>query len=327
MRDRVGQHLGHYRLQRRLGVGTFAEVYEAEHVYLKRLVAVKVLHEPQPSDQEIEQFRLEAEHAAELEHPHILRVHDFGFGPNGEPFLVMDLASSTLRELFPMGTAQAPEVILPYLKQIAAALDYAHRHHRMLHRDVKPSNILLSRAGLALMADFGLALVLQKAQTHQTQATFAGTVLYAAPEQIDGYRPCAESDQYAVGVMVYQWLTGEPPFTGNDAVVGAQKLNRPPAPLRSKVASIPALLDQAVLMSLRQNPKDRFRSVGAFARAVETSLTAGQLTVIASGTSPSGAISAASASTQPETLRGRDLVDEEALPAWLKAFDGASSSS
>ena len=96
MGDRAGQQLGHYQLNQRLGIGTFAEVYQAEHIYLKRHVAVKILHDPRPNDQEIEQFRAEAERAAKLTHPHIVRVHDFGFGQNGEPFLVLDLVVHSL---------------------------------------------------------------------------------------------------------------------------------------------------------------------------------------------------------------------------------------
>lgn len=321
MGDRVGQQLGHYRLIKRLGMGTFAEVYLAEHLFLKQAVAVKTLRLTQPSAEEIEQLRIEAEQTSKLKHPHIVPVHDFGIGENGEPYLVMDYAPSTLRELFPLGEVQTPEAILPTLKQIAVALDYAHKQQHVLHLDVKPSNILVGMDGNILIADFGLAEVLNFAQTHKTLEGFAGTAKYAAPEQFDNYKPCPESDQYAVGVMVYQWLTGELPFTGNDAAVGAQKLHRPPAPLHTIVASIPAPLENAILMALRTDPKARFRSVGAFVRAIETSMTTEPLAVLVAGSPEADPATVSSASTRPEGLNGRDLVDEHALPAWLRAMN------
>src|SRR5258708_2489401 len=140
MPDRVGQQLGNYRLIRLLGEGGFAEVYLGEHIHLGTEAAIKILSARLSSD-EIEQFRNEARTIARLKHPHIIRILDFGVD-NGTPFLVMDyVANGTLHQRFPNGVQLPPETILPFVMQIAAALQHAH-DQKLIHRDVKPENML-----------------------------------------------------------------------------------------------------------------------------------------------------------------------------------------
>src|SRR5438067_6328383 len=186
MADRVGQQLGHYRLLRLLGQGAFAQVYLGEHLYLERLAAIKVLHLRMQDDTQ-EQFRLEARTIAHLQHPHIVQVHDFGLD-NQTPYLVMEYTSGgTLRSRHPKGTQLPLEQIVTYVKQIASALDYAHQQ-RVIHRDVKPANLLLNARGEVVLSDFGLAVVQRTLESLSTQEP-AGTPLYMAPEQIR-HHPC-----------------------------------------------------------------------------------------------------------------------------------------
>src|SRR5215471_1208539 len=162
MVDRVGQHLGNYRLVRLLGQGSFAEVYLGEHLYLETQAAIKVL-QTQLAREDMEQFRLAARTIARLEHPHIVRVLDFGV-EGSTPFLVMDYApGGTLRQRHRKGSALASEVILPYVKQVAEALHYAH-DQKLVHRDVKPENMLLSERDEVLLSDFGIATVAQSSR-------------------------------------------------------------------------------------------------------------------------------------------------------------------
>src|SRR5947208_1724976 len=181
MADRIGQQLGNYRLLRLLGQGGFADVYLAEHLYLGTQAAIKVLQTRLMSD-DVEYFRIEARTIANLEHPHIVRILDFGVESN-IPYLVMSYApNGTLRQRHPRGSRLPIVAILPYVKQVAEALEYAHQH-KLIHRDVKPENMLLGRQNEVLLSDFGIALIAQSSRYQATQEA-AGTINYMAPEQI-----------------------------------------------------------------------------------------------------------------------------------------------
>jgi serine/threonine protein kinase len=204
MLDQVGQQYGNYRLLRLLGAGSFAAVYLGEHQYLERPAAVKVLH-VQMESQGHAAFLREARTIARLDHPHIVRVLDFGI-QDQKPYLVMEYtANGTLRTRHPKGTRLSLEQIVTYVKQIASALDYAHAQH-VIHRDVKPENILLNAKGEIVLSDFGIAVVQNTLDTLSSGQNMAGTPLYMAPEQIQRH-PCPASDQYALAVMVYEWLS------------------------------------------------------------------------------------------------------------------------
>ena len=265
MIDRVGQQLGNYRLVRLLGRGGFAEVYLGEHIHLGTEAAIKVLH-TQLAREDVEQFRLEARIIARLEHPHIVRVLDFGV-EGTTPFLVMSFAAGgTLRQLYPKGTRLELPTVVSYVSQVAAALQYAH-DQKLIHRDVKPENILLGRNLEVLLSDFGIALVTQTSR-HQPTLPATGTVAYMAPEQIQG-KPRPASDQYSLGIIVYEWLSGTLPFTGSAFELFGQHLHVPPTPLREKVLGIPAAVEQVVMLALAKDPHQRFGSVQAFATALE----------------------------------------------------------
>jgi eukaryotic-like serine/threonine-protein kinase len=158
MADLSGQQFGDYRLLRQLGSGTFGEVYEDEQIYLRTHVAIKVLH-AQLGQTEVEHFLKEARTIASLEHPHIVRVLSFSIQQQ-IPYLVMQLAQGSLKECFASGHPQSVETILPYLQQVAEGLQHAHNQH-VMHLDIKPANLLLTRGDQVLLADFGIAIALQ----------------------------------------------------------------------------------------------------------------------------------------------------------------------
>jgi serine/threonine protein kinase len=264
--DRVGQQLGNYRLLRLLGKGGFAEVYLGEHLRLGTQAAVKVLYTRLASPDEAVGFEKEAQTIAHLKHPHIVRVLDFDVHDD-TPFLVMDYAvSGTLRQRHPKGSVLLLPTIINYVKQVAEALQYAH-DKKLIHRDVKPENMLLGEREELLLSDFGIALIAQSSRYQGTQE-MAGTISYMAPEQIQGH-PRQASDQYALGIVVYEWLSGDRPFHGSYREIAVQHTVTPPPPLREKVSTISPDVEQVVMTALAKDPKQRFGSVLAFARALE----------------------------------------------------------
>lgn len=265
MADRVGQQLGNYHLTQLLGEGGFAEVYLGEHIHLGTQAAIKVLHTRLAKD-DLEGFRIEARTIARLEHPNIVRVLEFGI--EGEiPFLVMSYApNGNLRQRHAKAVPLPLPTILSYVKQVAAALQYAH-DQKVIHRDVKPENMLLGRRNEVLLSDFGVALIAQSTSA-QSKQEVVGTVTYMAPEQIRG-KPRPASDQYALGVIVYEWLCGDRPFQGSFTEVATQHLLVPPPPLHEKLSTIPKSIEQVVMIALAKDPQERFSSVQAFATALE----------------------------------------------------------
>jgi eukaryotic-like serine/threonine-protein kinase len=265
MTERVGQQLGNYMLIRRLGEGGFAEVYLGEHIHLGTQAAIKIL-QTQLSTDNVDEFRTEARTIARLVHPNIVRVLEFGI-EGKTPFLVMDYASNgTLRQRHPKGSVLPLPTVVKYVKQVADALQYAH-DEKLIHRDVKPENMLVGRRGEILLSDFGIALVAQSSRYQSTQE-MAGTMAYMPPEQISG-KPRPASDQYALGIVVYEWLTGDRPFHGSAIEIVTQHLAISPTPLREKVPTISRDVERVVLTALAKDPKERFMSVEAFANALE----------------------------------------------------------
>src|SRR5437588_4860176 len=266
MGDRAGQQLGNYRVINVIGRGGFADVYLAEHIYLKTQVAIKILQTKVENDEDLEGFLKEARTVAHLVHPNIVRVMDFGVDEE-TPFLVMDYApNGSLRRQYRRGTQLPLPLIVGYVKHIAAALQYAH-DEKLIHRDVKPENMLLGRKNEVLLSDFGIALIAQSSRYHRTQ-DIVGTVAYMAPEQIQG-KPRPASDQYSLGIVVYEWLSGDRPFHGSFTELVGQHLSVPPPPLAEKVPTISLAVEQVVLTALEKDPHRRFGSIQAFATALE----------------------------------------------------------
>ncbi len=263
--DHVGEQFGNYRLERLLGRGGFADVYLGDHIYLHTKAAIKIL-QTRLTDEDNEKFLQEARTIANLVHPHIIKVLDFGLQED-TPFLVMAYApNGTLRSQYRRGVMLPPHIILPYVKQVASALQYAH-DHKIVHRDIKPENMLLGQQSEVLLSDFGIAFVTQSSRYSDAMES-VGTAGYMAPEQIQG-RPVPASDQYALGIVIYEWLSGDRPFHGTFTEIASQHLFAQPPPLRQKNPSLPPDIEQVVMVALAKEAKGRFHSVQAFANAFE----------------------------------------------------------
>ncbi len=265
MIEQVEQRLGNYRLKQLLGKGAFADVYLGEHLYLSTPVAVKVLQSRLDS-LTLADFLTEARHISHLVHPHIIRVFDFGL-ESEVPFLVMDYApNGNLRQKHPPGSAVPLPTIVTYVMALASALQYAHDQH-LVHRDLKPENVLLGPRHEVLLCDFGLALLTSDRESLQVKERF-GTLSYMAPELIRG-QPVPASDQYALAVMVYEWLCGHLPFAGLTAHIANQHLYTDPSSLCELHPEIPRAVEQVVLKGLSKEPAQRFVDLLSFAWALE----------------------------------------------------------
>ena len=265
MIEQVEQQLGSYRLIRRLGKGACADVYLGEHLYLNTPVAVKILHSRLDSHM-LADFLTEARHISHLVHPHLIRVFDFGL-ESDTPFLVMDFAPhGNLRQKHHAGIPLPLPTIVSYVVALASALQYTHDQH-LIHRDLKPENILLGSKHEVLLSDFGLALFTSDREVFQVKESF-GNMSYMAPELIQGH-PVPASDQYALAVMIYEWLCGHCPFEGLTASLSNQHLYTAPPSLCHEHPEIPRAVEQVVLKGLSKEPGQRFVDVLSFARALE----------------------------------------------------------
>ena len=265
--DRAGQHIGQYRLVRVLGTGELADVYLAEQSQQNTPVALKLLH-TQLDEVEALQFLAQTSLLAQLRHPHIVSIRDFGIEQN-EPYLVMDYAPhGSLRQRHPRGSRLPLATIVLYVNQMADALQYIHDKN-LIHRDIKPHNMLVGANHEILVSDFGIAVLSQSmGYRRQSVQDFEGTILYAAPEQIRSL-PRIASDQYALGVVVYEWLCGDWPFHGTVEEIANQHVLAQPPSLLAKVPSLPAAIEQVIFKALAKDPYSRYENVQEFARALE----------------------------------------------------------
>jgi serine/threonine protein kinase len=265
--NRVGQLiLGKYRIIRHLGGGGLAQVYQAEHIHLQqRFVAIKTLT-ARLTDEHIQQFHQEAQILAHLNHSGIIRLLDYDVEGH-TPFIVMEYApNGSLRQHVPRGQQLPLPTVVSYTRQIAEAVQFAHDHH-LIHRDMKPENFLLGHKNELLLSDFGIAQLTRSMRTRSI-ADVTGTATYMAPEQFQG-KPTRASDQYALGIMIYEWLTGRPPFRGTFFQLATQHIQAPVPPIRQKSFMVPQLVEEVVQRSLTKDPKDRFVCVSEFAHALE----------------------------------------------------------
>ncbi len=265
MLNRVGQQLGNYRLLRLLGSGGFAEVYLGEHIYLNSRAAIKVL-KGHLSEEDRQLFSAEARLLAKLTHPSIVKVLEFGIDQEDVAFLVLDyLPRGTLRARHPSGSRLALDLISFYVKHIAIALQYAHEQ-KIIHRDIKPENILVGSTHQVLLSDFGISLFVLSEKPGEEQGVI-GTYPYMAPEVFAG-RPEFASDQYALGIMVYEWLCGRRPFQGVPFALAYQHTQVPPPSLCDQDPSLPREVERVVFKALAKEPRERYLSVQHFAQAL-----------------------------------------------------------
>ena len=250
---------GRYQILRKLGTGGMANVYLAEDQELGRRVAIKILDDRHANDEQfVERFRREAKNAAALSHPNIVSIYDRGEA-EGTYYIAMEyLDGRTLKELI-VSRGDAPvAVVVEYARQILSALRFAHRHG-IVHRDIKPHNVLVDGEGRVKVTDFGIA----RAGTSQMTevGSIVGTAQYLSPEQARGGEVDQRSDLYSLGILMYEMLTGSVPFSGDTPVEIAMKhLSQTPEPPSSRRADVPHELDLVVMRALAKDPDDRYQT-------------------------------------------------------------------
>lgn len=271
-----------YELGEPLGRGGMAEVLEGRDLRLGRRVAVKILRPDLAKDPAFQsRFRREAQSAASLNHPNIVAVYDTGEDILGDesasvvvPYIVMEYVDGqTLRQLLASGRRLLPERALEITAGVLAALDYSHRHG-IVHRDIKPANVMLTRTGDVKVMDFGIARALADASATMTAASAVmGTAQYLSPEQARGEVVDARSDLYSTGCLLYELLTGRPPFTGDSPVsVAYQHVSENPLPPSQVDPAVPPALDALVMKSLAKSPDDRYQTAADFRSDVERAI-------------------------------------------------------
>jgi serine/threonine protein kinase len=276
--DRVGQQLGNYRLLKLLGKGGFAQVYLGKHIHLQSEAVIKVLNETRLTPEDQQGFRTEARTIRGLKHPHIVKVLDFGIEKSlreadaGAPYLVMEYApNGTLRDRHPRNSIVALDQIGLYTDQMADALQYAHNQF-IVHCDVKPENMLIAGQNDILLSGFGIAITRHTSNNPSVVHKIQGSIVYVAPERLGRGITEPACDQYALGVIVYEWLTGVRPFEGTRDQVIYQHINTPPPPLYSVYRHITQDIERVVMKALAKDPKQRYSSVKEFARELSHAL-------------------------------------------------------
>jgi serine/threonine protein kinase len=273
----VGKTVGKYTLLELLGRGGMAEVYKARHPTLDRDVTVKILHRHLADGEGfLARFEREAKAVAAMRHPHIVQIFDYEAVEDANYMVMEFIDGGTLQERV---ASQAKErkylpvgEVLSILGQVAEALDYAHGRG-ILHRDVKPSNILLDSSGNAFLTDFGISRIMNAGQFTAT-GVMVGTPAYMSPEQGTGEELTAASDIYSLGIIVYELLAGKVPFTSETTPLAIvhKHINEPPPNLRTLRPDLPAAAEKAVLKALAKKPKDRFQTASEFIRELEKAL-------------------------------------------------------
>ncbi len=274
----IGDRCGEYQLLQLLGAGGFAEVYLGRNVHLpQQQVAIKILKKEQLVTK-IPQFQNEASIILGFNHPNIIHFLSYAIYSNlGNtntlyPYLVMEYAPlGSLRKNHPRNVPLPLPLIASYTNQIAGALQYAH-DRQVMHLDVKPENVLIGNQGQLLLSDFGLATVVTE---QEKKNDVQGTLIYMAPEQIDG-NPKLASDQYALGIVIYEWICGHVPFTGRtiDEVIDKHFFELP-ASLLKEVPTLPPEVEVVVMRALAKKAEDRYPSINEFAQALEGAINQG----------------------------------------------------
>ncbi|MDX1657564.1 MAG: Stk1 family PASTA domain-containing Ser/Thr kinase [Nitriliruptorales bacterium] len=277
---------GRYRLVEEVARGGMATVHRAVDDVLDREVAVKVLHQHLAHDEVFsERFRREAKAAAGLSHPNVVAVHDWGEGPDGA-FIVLEYVDGTsLREVLRVRGRVTPAEALALLAPAAAGLAHAHENG-LVHRDVKPENILLGHDGVVKVTDFGLATAAAKS-TRTFGDAIVGSPHYLAPEVVDGATVDARADVYALGIVLFELVTGRPPFQGESPMATALQHTTASVPRPSSVPGTPETVDDIVATATRPDPTRRYEDAGEFAIALTDAVPDGPALVdLRDGTRP-----------------------------------------
>ena len=303
--------IGRYEILAELGKGAMGVVYRANDPLLSRTVAIKTVLmslDPEEMAEYEARFYQEAKAAGGLNHPNIVTIHDIGKSGNVVYMAMELLDGAELRSLMSQGQPLAAARAVEIAAQVADGLAYAHQSG-VVHRDVKPANIMILRSGMAKITDFGIARMRQAEVRTQTGIVL-GSPRYMSPEQVSGKRADPRSDIFSLGVILYEMVAGKPPFTGEDVTsVMYQILNTVPPPPSSLNPAVPAMLDFIAAKALAKTPDDRYQDAAEFARDLHY---CGKQLVMA-GTAPAAALPAA----QPG-------LDTEATQALARSLPGVN---
>ena len=259
-----------YQLLEKLGTGGMADVYRARDPVLDRIVAIKVLRSDYSSNADFQSnFRMEARAAANLSHPNIVTVHDFGFADNLLYIVMEYIPGKDLKQLIRERGRFSVEAGIPLIIQACAGLGYAHRAG-LVHCDVKPHNMLVSKDGRLKVTDFGIARALATISIGERTDIVWGSPLYFAPEQARGEAPSPASDVYSIGVVMYELLSGTPPFTATTPDELARlHVNADPIPIREYIPDIPVALEEIIMKVLSKEPSARYRTADQLGRVLQ----------------------------------------------------------
>jgi len=310
----LGDTLGdRYVLSALLGAGGMAEVFLAHDRLLDRDLALKILREEYAKDTSfVRRFRKEAQSAAALSHPNVVQVYDQGRAEDGRYYIAMEhVPGGSLRDLILRRGVLDPAQAARLAWQVAEALGAAHERG-IVHRDIKPQNVLLDEAGGAKVADFGIAVAASRTSTSGTNQVF-GTATYMSPEQAMGERVGSASDLYSLGVVLYEMLTGSAPFEAEGALATAMKhVTEQPLSPREREPSVPEVMDALVMGLLAKNPEDRYQSATHLAEDLRRAReglplaflgTAGHLQTTREPTSAAGGAHSGEPGSEPRTRK------------------------
>ncbi len=264
--------LGKYQILEEIGRGGMGAVYKGYDPSLDRAVAIKLLAPHLVWEKAfLERFMREARAAARLDHPNVIHIYDVGQDGNNYYFVMAYLPGPSLKDFISQRGRLAPAVALPILRQLAAALDYAH-NKRLIHRDVKPANVMFNEHGQVVLMDFGIVKAVEESRL-TSKGTSIGTPQYMAPEQIQGPEVDARTDQYALGIIAFEMLTGRVPFDADTTTVILYKqVNEPPPSATACCPDLPPTVEPALNRALAKSPAERYASCGDFVGALAQAL-------------------------------------------------------
>ncbi len=316
MEDLTGKQLGPYQIIQPLGEGGMAAVYKAFQASVERYVALKILPRHFASDPEfVARFSQEARVIANLQHPHILPVHDFGEA-DGYTYLVMRFVeggtlSDWLRTQTPLSLAKIRKII----SQVGGALDYAHAQG-VIHRDIKPSNILVDKWDNCLLTDFGLAKIVAGTANLTQTGGILGTPAYMSPEQGLGKKIDHRSDIYSLGVVLYQMAVGHLPYQAETPMaVVVKHIHDPLPPPRQKDPNLPESVERVILRALNKNPEDRYPTVGDMVKALESATEVSASTIPSSPPALEEAVEVTTSISDPTVVEEVKTAPAPVIPA------------
>jgi tRNA A-37 threonylcarbamoyl transferase component Bud32 len=323
MENLTGKQFGPYQIVAPLGEGGMAAVYKAYQPGMERYVALKVLPRSYADDpQFLARFQREAKLLAQLQHPHILPVFDFGQAESYTYIVMPFIQSGTLTDQLKGSPISLPR-IRQVITQVGEALAYAHGRG-LIHRDIKPSNILIDESGNCLLTDFGLARMVEDAVNLTSTGTIMGTPAYMSPEQGSGQKIDARSDIYSLGVVLFEMATGRVPYRAETPIAVVFKhVQDPLPPARSINPDLPEAVELVILKSLAKNPEDRYQTAGDLVRAIQGAIPESHVsTAAAAATIAQKPVAAQAPASAKEGSAVSKPAEEQAPPAATMVEEG-----